>query len=70
MLTSFSDVGNVVVLEVQDSLGVLNNSTGVGSDKELDGLRHAVVRHEGSGLGSSELGAGSVLVTVGGGRDG
>ena len=69
-LTSFSDVRNVIILKVQDPLGVLDDGTGVGSDKELDGLGHAVVRHEGSRLRSSEFGAGSVLVAVGGGWDG
>jgi hypothetical protein len=55
--TSFGDVGNIVILEVEDSFGVLDNGTGVGSDKELDRLGHTVFRHEGSGLRSSKLGA-------------
>jgi len=50
-------VGDIVILEVEDPLGVLNDGTGVGSDKELDRLGHTVFRHEGTGLRSSELGA-------------
>lgn len=55
--TSFGNVGDIVILEVEDPLGVLNDGTGVGSDKELDRLGHTVFRHEGSGLGSSKFGA-------------
>jgi hypothetical protein len=55
--TSFGDVGDIVILKVEDPLGVLDNGTGIGSDKELDRLGHTVFRHEGSGLRSSKLGA-------------
>lgn len=66
--TSFGNVGNIVILEVEDPLGVLNDGTGVGSDKELDRLGHTVFRHEGSGLRSSKLGAGWGLSSVASGN--
>ena len=55
LLTSVSDVSDIVVLEVQDPLGVFDNGTSIGSDEELDGLRHAIVREEGSRLSSSDV---------------
>jgi hypothetical protein len=67
--TSLGDVGNIVILEVEDSLGVLNDGTGVRCDKELNGLGHAVLRHEGTRLGSSELGTGGGLAGSVTGRD-
>jgi hypothetical protein len=39
---------------------VLDDGARVGSDKVLDGLGHAVFRHESSRLGSSDLGSGRV----------
>jgi hypothetical protein len=51
-------VGDIVIFEVENSLGVLDNGTGVRGDKELDGLGHAVLGHEGTRLRSSELGTG------------
>jgi len=63
-------VGDIVILEVEDSLGVLNDGTGVRGDKELDGLGHAVLRHEGTRLRSSELGSGGGLAGSVTGRDG
>jgi hypothetical protein len=69
-LTSLGNVGNVVVLEIKNPLGVLNDGTGVRGDKEFDGLGHAVLRHEGSRLRSSKLGSSSSLVAgAGTGRD-
>jgi hypothetical protein len=62
-------VGDIVILEVEDSLGVFNDGTGVRGDKELDGLGHAVLRHEGTRLGSSELGTGGGLAGSVTGRD-
>jgi hypothetical protein len=62
-------VGDIVILEVENSLGVFNDGTGVRCDKELDGLGHAVLRHEGTRLGSSELGSGGGLTGGVTGRD-
>lgn len=53
-------MGNVVVLQIKHSLGVLNHSTGIGSDEVLDWLGHAILREESSGLGSSDFGGGTV----------
>jgi hypothetical protein len=64
--TAFSNVSNVVVLEVENALGVLNDGGGVGSDEELDGLGHAVVGEESARLGANELSTGGVR----GGRNG
>lgn len=38
MQLSLCDMSNIIVLEVQDPLGVLDDSTGIGSDEEFDGL--------------------------------
>jgi hypothetical protein len=62
-------VGDIVILEVENSLGVFNDGTGVRGDKELDGLGHTVLRHESTGLGSSELGSGGGLACSVTGRD-
>lgn len=48
------DVGDVVVLEVQDLLGVLDDGRGVRRQEELGGHGHAVIRHESTGLGPVE----------------
>lgn len=52
---AIGDVRDVVVLEVEDSLGVLDDCGGVGGDEELDGLREAVLRHERAGLRPGDL---------------
>ena len=48
------DVGNVIVLEVEDLLGVLDDGRGVGGEEELGGLGHAIVGQEGTGLRAVE----------------
>lgn len=48
------DVGNVIILEVEDLLGVLDDGRGVGREEELGGLGHAVVGQEGTGLRTVE----------------
>lgn len=50
------DVGNIVVLQVHDLLGVLDDSRRVGGEEELGGHGHAIVRHEGTGLRAVEQG--------------
>lgn len=50
------DVGNVIVLQVHDLLGVLDNGGRVGGEEELGGHGHAIVGHEGAGLGAVEEG--------------
>jgi len=67
--TSLGNVSDIVILEVQDSLGVFDDGTSVRGDKELDRLGHAILRHEGTGLGSSELGSGGGLACSVTGRD-
>jgi hypothetical protein len=49
-------VSDIVVLEVQDPLGVLDDGGSVGRNEELDRLGHAVVGKESPRLGSSEVG--------------
>jgi hypothetical protein len=56
VLTSLADVSDIIVLQVQDSLGVLDNGRRVRSNEELDGLRKTVLGQEGSRLRSSKLG--------------
>ena len=51
---SFVDVCNVVVLEVQNFLGMLDERGSVGGQEELSRLRHAIVRQESAGLRSVE----------------
>lgn len=46
------NVGNVVILQVKDLLGVLNDGGRVGTKEELRRNRHAVVGQEGPGLGA------------------
>lgn len=48
------DVGDVVVLKVQDLLGVLDDGGGVGREEELGGHGHAIVGKEGAGLRAVE----------------
>ena len=48
------DVGNVIVLEVEDLLGVLDDGRWVGREEELGGLGHAVVGQEGTRLRAVE----------------
>lgn len=59
--TSFSNVGDIVVLEVEHTLGVLDHGTGVGGNKVLNGLGHAILCHESARLGSANLRARRVL---------
>ncbi len=48
------DVRNVIILEVHDLLGVLNDGRGIGREVELGWHWYSIVSHEGSGLGSAE----------------
>lgn len=57
VLTTLGNVGDVVVLKVEDSLCVLNDGRGIRRDEVFDGLRHAIFSHEGSRLRSSDLGS-------------
>jgi len=52
---SLSDVGDVIIFEVENTLGVLDDCGSVGSDEELDGLRETVVGHECARLGTGHL---------------
>lgn len=60
ILTTFSDVSDIIILEVEDPLGVLNDGGSVRGDKVLDGLGHPIFSHESSGLRSSDLGSSRV----------
>ena len=56
---SFSDMGNVIIFEVENALGVLDNCRSVRGDEELDGLRETVVGHECTRLCTGHLATGS-----------
>lgn len=60
------DVSNVVILEVQDLLGVLNDGRGVRRQEELGGHGHAVIGHESTRLAAVKQGL--VGSTQGAGR--
>lgn len=64
---ALADVRDVVVLEVQDALGVLDDGGRVGRDEEFDGLRQTVFGHERSGLCARDLAAGTAAGTSGNG---
>ena len=57
-LTPFGNVGDVIILEIENPLSVLDHGASVRRDEELDRLGHAVLGQKGAGLGSAELGAG------------
>jgi hypothetical protein len=52
---SLSDVGDVIIFEIEYTLGVLDDCRSVRGDEELDGLREAVVGHECARLGTGHL---------------
>jgi hypothetical protein len=55
---SVGDVSDVVIFEVENALGVLDNCSSVRGDEELDGLRKAVIGHEGARLRTGHLATG------------
>jgi hypothetical protein len=55
VLTSLADVSDIVILQIQDSLGVLDDCGSVRSNEELDRLRKTILGQESSRLRSSEL---------------
>ena len=48
----FVHMGDVIVFQVEDLLGVLNNRRGVRRQEELGWLRNPIIGKEGTGLGS------------------
>lgn len=54
-LTSFSNVSDIVILEVENALGVFDDGGSVRGDEELDRLGHTVVTQEGSRLTPDEF---------------
>lgn len=50
------NVSNVIILQVEDLLGVLDNSGGVGGKEELGGLGDTVIRQESPRLGAVQQG--------------
>ena len=46
---------DVIVLKVQNSLGVLNNGRGVRGDEEFNGLRSSILAQEGARLTATNL---------------
>lgn len=59
-------MSDIVILQVQDPLGVLDNGRSVRGDKELDGLGKTVLAQEGTGLRTTELG---LAVSTGHGQE-
>lgn len=58
-LTSVGDVCDIVILQVQDLLGVLDDGRRIGSHKVLDRLGHSILGEESPGLGSPHLRVGT-----------
>lgn len=50
------DVSNIVILKVQDLLGVLNDGRGVRRQEEFGGHGHAIIGHESTGLAAVKQG--------------
>jgi len=50
-----ADVGNIIVKEIQDSLGVLDNGGGIGGQEVLNLLRSAILAQEGARLAAAQL---------------
>lgn len=50
-----SNVGDVVILEVEHTFGVFNDGGRVGCDEELDGLRETIFGHECAGLRAKDV---------------
>ena len=56
------DMRNVIVLEVKNPLGMLNNGASITCDEEFDWLRKAILGHESPRLSPEQL------LTLGSGR--
>ena len=56
---SLSDVGDVIIFEVENTFGMLDDCSSVRGDEELDGLRETVVGHECARLGTGHLATGT-----------
>lgn len=52
---TLGDVGNIIVLEVEDALGVLNNRGSVGGNEELDRLGETILGQESARLRAKKL---------------
>jgi hypothetical protein len=59
---TFSNVRNIIILEVKNPLRMLNYGTSVTGDEEFDRLRKAILGHESPRLSPEQL------LTLGGGR--
>lgn len=53
--TTLADVSDIIVLKIQDTLSVLNNSGRIRGQEVLDRLRETVLAEEGAGLAAAEL---------------
>ena len=51
---SLGNMGNIVIFQIEDTLSVLDDCGGVGSDEELDRLRHAILGHKSPRLRTSD----------------
>jgi hypothetical protein len=52
---SLGDVGHIIVFEVEDTLGVLDNGGGIRGYKVLDRLRSTIITKESSRAGTTKL---------------
>ena len=55
MKFALSDVSDVVVLEIEDTLSMLDDGGGIGRDEEFDGLGKTILGHESTGLSAENF---------------
>lgn len=51
---AFVNVGNVIIFEIENLLGVLDDRRGIGGQEEFCWLRNTIIREESTGLGPVE----------------
>jgi hypothetical protein len=61
ILTAISNVCDIVVFKIQDTLGVLNNSSSIRGKEVLNGLRKTIFAQESARLATLKLG----MTTIG-----
>lgn len=52
---ALGNVSNVIIFEVENTLGVFDDGGGIGGDEELDWLGQTILGHERAGLGAEDL---------------
>lgn len=62
MEIAFGNVGNVIIFEIENTFGMLNNSRWIRGDKVLNGLRRTIIAEECARAGATELWHGGRVV--------